>query len=380
MAILDDILALPGQNGARRQAAPANIQATRTKRASSGGVSFDAFLDKLESIEDPGNREIMRSFMEAHLSRLAGRAISIPTREETAMQEIQGQQQLRAMQITAAEQQTRIAKAAVMSLGANVLAAYGVSGKDMDAVIEGNPELFLGLANDEAGVPLSKFELTLAGQDVVITEEESRGRVLERQKQDITAAEQTEKLAEKALPQAEKQFQAIRSGFAEQADVNLGTGLSSDIDTTAGSEQFVASIGQALSGTTFSPAVMADAILQDSGGNIQDQLEGLATDELGQLVVGHGDAGVEDDATFYLTAALVRLAGAKDKPVSEVMRQVGLPYSGVNWDAFEAAAVKLAGAKGERPEALLQATLGTGGLLRFLRDRQVSRAVGDGGG
>jgi hypothetical protein len=373
MAGIDDVLSLPAPG---QQQVPAFVTAKPKKRA--GGL--DAIVASFANIEDPLNRELARQLVSAEMSKALGFRVSLPTPDELAMQEIQGQQQLRAMQITAAEQQTRIAKAAVMSLGANVLAAYGVSGKDMDAVIEGNPELFLGLANDEAGVPLSKFELTLAGQDVVITEEESRGRVLERQKQDITAAEQTEKLAEKALPQAEKQFQAIRSGFAEQADVNLGTGLSSDIDTTAGSEQFVASIGQALSGTTFSPAVMADAILQDSGGNIQDQLEGLATDELGQLVVGHGDAGVEDDATFYLTAALVRLAGAKDKPVSEVMRQVGLPYSGVNWDAFEAAAVKLAGAKGERPEALLQATLGTGGLLRFLRDRQVSRAVGDGGG
>ena len=368
MAGVEDLLGLPSANG---QAKPVSIGRSSQRKQSAGGM-LDSIVSSYSSIEDPMSREIMRQFASANLSQALGFRIDLPTEQDLAMQETAAAARLQTVQITAAKQQVQIAKAAVMSLDPQVLQMAGVSGKDMDSLIESNPQLFLDLANREARVGLSLFDLNLGGADTVVTDDEARDRAVEQQGRDVTVAKQTEEIAKRSIPQAAAQFGAIKEQFGEQGDVNLGSGMLSDIDTAKGSELFAASVGQTLDSTTFSKSLMADAILADSGSNIKDQLEGLGTDEEGRLVVGAGDGGVDDEASFFLTASTMRLAGAKGVLTSDIFREMSLGYAGVNIESFLMSAHMVAEQKGMTDGELLQATLGGDGFLQLAREAQAA--------
>ena len=224
------------------------------------------------------------------------------------------------------------------------------------------------------GEPISKGDLFLADITLLTPEQQANQQAEAALKQKKTTEgniEYTEKLLAR-----EQEFQSgsgpafdavkqVRELVETGLDVDLSGG-DVDSDEDRGSYDFGVFAKRAvdtIAGLGFDRKLATRMFLQhpELGGDlVADQLEGLQTDEAGRLIVGKGDAGVTDSATFYLTASLLQLAKEAGMQGDEVAQLVGL--RGINEESFLRAGVEEAAKKGVTPQALFR-DLGLVGTL-----------------
>ena len=298
----------------------------------------------IAGIEDELTREIYRGVLNKRLSRFG---IKIPDPVEQELQ--QREANIAQIRLYKAEKALQVEMA---------LAAMLDSGDVDESVIE-RPDEFLQRANSMRLTDITGKPIVLTKGDLVLAEAEGFAAARKVQQQAATAPSERE--AERLSRTTSSTKNLIEaSGMAKQAaegtgplgalvesvresseeasgGLNLGTGWGSDIDTAEGSKGLLRyySALQETMGNTLGKEQVADIFLQQNGANLKDQLEGLSRNEdTGELIVGQGDAGVDDEATFYLTALLGKIARDSGKGIAATNQAIGLEYSGIDTPSF----------------------------------------------
>jgi len=315
-------------------------------------------------------QNIMHGMMERIASDIAGVRISLPTEAERAnaavLAQIQGKEATKKNSIL----NVQLARATLIDLDSKQKELLGLptTGDPFDT----DPDVAIAAAR-QLGINVSAGDLSLAGAEFTdsasakaAAETASREEAQDKLSGQVGAAADIEKLA-KVHSEAGKERGPLgafladsRSRIEGQSGENLGTGLGSDIDTFSGSRAFFRLTEDATEagGQFFDMPVVVDAFLAKHGANLKDQMEGLRTDERGALMVGHGDSGVDDEATLYLVASMLKLAEKKygsAANIGDIFADVGLSYSGVDGDSFLLSVLDVAEKQGDDPLEFLEA-------------------------
>lgn len=174
---------------------------------------------------------------------------------------------------------------------------------------------------------------------------------VERERDRIAGDVQAEKTATTRLEQRAAAAEgegataaAIGAGMqaAEQARGGGFFGVfDSDIDEPRGSDEFrrasLASLGTAQRETGASGGGAVEAFIGQFGEEIKDQLEGLAQNEKGELILGSSDAGIAPEASINLGLLVDDMSRVMGVSTATLMRQMGLEYTGIDAGSLSAA-------------------------------------------
>lgn len=187
------------------------------------------------------------------------------------------------------------------------------------------------LALDEGDMVLSGFEGLRQGR---IDRERDRLR-------DEVAAEQTatKRLEQRAMAAegegatASAIAAAMQNAEEARGSSFIGT-FDSEIDEPRGSDEFrragVGAVTDVPRQTGASGSAAVEAFIGRYGDEIKDQLEGLGTNERGELVIGQGDIGVAPEAVTNLALMIDDLSRIAGVDAAVLMRQMGLEYAGID--------------------------------------------------
>lgn len=348
---------VPGQRpGAESRAVGATPRPVSDRRsANTPGVLDQIVLDIMGVSDDPQMQEIAIGLTEAFLSQSQengglGFRVHLPRPGESAANALALQKEQNQLQISVSKDRVLFAKAAINMLEPSLLSAFGFPKQSLEEIAETDVNRFMDMA-EAAKVPVTRFDLTLAGQDIAVTSTEQRERAAASLSASADIVKDVQFFAEEGADVVRAQFK----GILEQFGVKAG-----QIDTDAGAEKLPGAIGAFFDGAIVSPTVAANAVISEYGSEIKDQLEGLGKDSKGFLIVGKGEKFlgiplVSDDATFFLSSSLIRLAVQQGTSIARVMEQVGLggEYAGLNMPSFMQALERIAAKKGaalDRPE------------------------------
>lgn len=325
---------------------------------------FGGIMAQLDSMSDPWTKAIMQGAIEAKISERIGYRFHFPDPAEEDLQRQRTANDLYSEQIKGSQLAVTLMRAAVLDLPKEAQLSLGIQpGEDVFAT---DPDRAVAVSkalydNNLVSAPITKGMLALSGLPT-----DTASVQAEQQQKDLASSASALDNAGKV---AKAQSEAIegkgliggliaqeRSSFESQS----GTDVVDDADEPRGSEVFYQFADQTVrdvsKATGQKPALIAQSLLAgEYGANIKDQLEGLPTNGQGELMVGQGDKGVADEATFFLAAAVMNLASQAGVPTSEAMRQLGLPYTGIDLASLSDAGDAIAATKGVKNEAFFSA-------------------------
>lgn len=280
----------------------------------------------------PGLDPLSESYAQGLLSSVLG--VELPTTAEAELASLEFEKKLRSSRHDISKLKVQEA----FAVGMNNAEQLGIDESILD-----DPKAFLAMsqkltANKMLDFELSHGDLTLGLPSASITPEQKRTGELSRAAANMSSMTTINKNLEDEDSPVSKIFDKLRSNTEAKYRADIKAGLGSDIDEQDGSRGLYDLYGKFVSvaGRTVGKDVAATKFLNEFGSEIGSQLSGLDKDEQGRLIVGRGDAGIEDDATFFLSSVILRAAEDTGKTVSELMSIVGADATDLNLESYGA--------------------------------------------
>lgn len=287
---------------------------------------------EIDKIDSPTARAAAKSFYKGLYSDVLGFAVDIPDEQDIELKELRRRDERHRLLQSVAQNDLREARAFLMD-DPDIKKRYGDPGEIMK-----DPESMLSVLQALGVKSITRGTFELAGDELAgKSARDTKRRRAKEQAEDLqrtdSALLNTSQIAERE-PMLDKQIRSGLDQAEEAADADLG-GMFSDIDEDRGSAALLAAYQGIRSqlGDVLTPSV-ARRFLAIMAGDISDQLDGLPMNERKELVVGSGDVGVTGIATVNLGELILQLSQDMGVSPTAVMRQLKLPYSGIDLESM----------------------------------------------
>jgi hypothetical protein len=345
-----DLLNSLAQSGALNGRQPQTRNAPTASAAEpSRGELFGRMIDDVHGAQDPVEQAIISGV----LSKALG--FHIPTRAELDLRRMQQEMQVANYNDRRAALMVREAWATMMD------------NKDKLGVDEGvinDPVMFEATAkrlweNGLIEYQISQGDMIRAGYKPVpagVRMSEELSRAVSTEKNAVTVEEMIVEAGS-----GDNRLGEIMAKFEQLETERTGTDFTSflgitdtDIDTDEGSrslrELYDGAMREMTTATGGSRKIASRAFLERWKDDIQDQLQGLPSSG-GKLVVGQGDRGVTDTATFFLSHLLLTMAHDMGIDQAAIMQLMGLEYSGIDEQSYNEMDAKVRNDAAGAPQA-----------------------------
>jgi len=323
MANGDPTALLDQQLQAMQQLAPA----PQPKRQVSG---LDALVNTFASIQDPLARELAKGLVETEISKAVGFRFTIPDPEDARMIQAAKQIELSKMNREIAKNTVEEVKALFLDKSPEEQRALGISGVDVDTLLESNPDLFVAAAQKAGVRSLTKGLLSLAGTADTDTasaaaafqqkKAKEQVDVLATQAQGIEAAGKIAKVEESGVSKAQAEAAFKASGEALGVDVNPF--FANPLKTDRGALAFLDATQQVgRKGPAFAGKI-AEAFLKNRSDDIGGVLEDLPVDNAGLIHVEPGKGEAQKANALYVALGLIKLSQTSGQNMADIFAQI----------------------------------------------------------
>jgi len=311
-----------------------------------GGIT--GLVRAIEADGDPLQIEMRRGLVSSIMSDMLGMNFQLPSSQQLELQQLQGQIAIR-------EQRKKLDTFLVDDVFGHLMDNRERLG--IDESIRDNPDSFLAAVGrgKEAGIlpdgiEISRSTLVSAGlESALMSPQQRTQQSLSTTTSNIRKSAEVGEVVGAAAEGEGALGQAITAGIEgaeEGSGLNLGTGMLTDIDERHGAQRLAGAFRdlRAQRGDIEGRQVFGAAFLELYGPAIADQLDSLPTDDAGALLFGQGagDAGVDDEAVWFLATILGQIATDTGQDVGSLMRGIGLNYTGINEESHGAEQARIA--------------------------------------